>query len=103
MLHDALWEGYKGDPHVCIILLWHWGAQVEILEVTHHASSIWGGQNAVEEEFSGDEVGSFGADIAIILNLVTTDGPTHTVWYHFFGVVGAHDAEIGCLFVAWDG
>ncbi len=103
MLHDALREGSEGDPHVCIILLRHWGAQVEVLEVAHHASSIWGGQDAVEKEFSGDEVGGFGADVAVILNLVTANGPAHMVWYHFFGVVCTHNAKIGCLFVVWDG
>jgi len=103
MLHDALREGGKGDPHVCIILRWHWGTQVEVLEVAHHASSIWSGQDAVEKEFSGDEVSGFGADIAVILNSVAADGPACAVWYRLFGVVCAHDAKIGCLFVAWDG
>jgi len=73
MLHDALREGGKGDLHVCIILRRHWGTQVEVLEVAHHASSIWSGQDAVEKEFGGDDVGSFGADVAVILNSVAAD------------------------------
>jgi len=43
-------------------------------QVTHHALCIWSGHNAC----SG-EIGSFGADIAIVLDAVAANSPADTV------------------------
>jgi len=37
VVHDFGWQDSDGDAHVGIILRWHGCAQVEVLEVTHHA------------------------------------------------------------------
>jgi len=52
----------------------------------------------VEEEFGSADVGSLGADIAIILDMVTTNGPSYTVWNCLFWPVCTHNPKIhGCF------
>jgi len=75
MVNDLIRQNGCGDVHVCIIFCRHGGAQVEIFKVAHHALGIGGGYNAVEQELGCGQVSWFGADIAIILDSVTTNHP----------------------------
>jgi len=94
VIHDCWGNNSDRDAHVGIVGGLHGCAKVEILEVTHHAPRAGGGDNTVEEEFGSDDVGSFGADIAQVFNLVTTNGPPDMMRHRFFRSMGAYNAEI---------
>jgi len=83
--HDIRGYGTNGDAHVSIVAWLHRHAKVEILDVTHHAAPASGGHNTVKEELSSDEVSSFGADIAGIFHMVTTNSPVDMMGHGLFG------------------
>jgi len=83
--HDIWGYVTNGDAHVRIVAWLHGCAKVEILDVTHHAAPASGGNNTVEEELSSDEVSSFGADIAGIFHMVTTNSPLDMMGHGLFG------------------
>jgi len=94
VIHDCWGNNSDWDAHVGIVSGLHGCAKVEILEVAHHAPRAGGGDNAVEEEFGGDDVGSLGADIAQVFNAVTTNGPPDAMRHGFFRSMGAYNAEV---------
>ncbi len=102
VFHDRVGNGQDGDVHVGIIGQWHGCAEVKVFEVTHHASCTWCGDDAIEKEFCGDDVSSFGADIPKIFDLVATHGPAYVVGVGFFRPVSAYYAEICGMFALWD-
>jgi len=83
--HDIWGYGTNGDAHVSVVTQLHGRAKVEILDVAHHAAPAGGGNNTVEEELSSDEVSSFGADIAGVFHMVTTNSPVDMLGYGLFG------------------
>jgi len=90
--HDIWGYGTNGDAHVSIVAWLHGCAKVEILDVAHHAARASGGHNTVKEELSSDEVSGFGADIASIFHMVTTDSPADMMGQGFFGPMCADNA-----------
>ncbi len=100
VVHDVSGEHGDRDARVCIILGLHGGAQIKIFEITHHAFGMGCGDYTVEEDLDSGEVHSFGADIASIVNAITTHSPTDVVGDGFFGVEGTDHTEIGG-FGAW--
>lgn len=85
-------ERYR-DHHVFIAI--HVSVQVEVFDVHGHEHGVWGGQDAVEEEFGCGEAGGFGADITRVVNEVATDSPAHTSRLFFLGTVGDNIAKVG--------
>jgi len=82
--HDIRGYGTNRDVHVSIVAWLHGHAEVEILDVAHHAAPTSGGHNTVKEELSSDEVSGFGADIASIFHTVTTDSPAEMMGHGLF-------------------
>jgi len=94
---DVRREDCHWDAHVSIVSRLHGGSEVEIFEITHHALGTGDGNDAVEEQFGGNEVSSFSADIASIFNMVATNSPLHVMWDGFFRPVCTDNAEVGSM------
>jgi len=95
--HDVGGNNGDGDAHVRVVGGLHGGAEAKILEIAHHAASIGGGDNAVEEEFGSGEICSFGADVTLIVNMIAADSPTNMVGDGLFRSMRTHNAEISGL------
>jgi len=95
VVHDVWWDNGNWNAHVGIVGGGHWGTQVEIFEVTHHALGIGGRHNAVEEQFSGDNVGHFSAHITQVFDAIATNSPADMMRYRFFGAMGTNNVEVG--------
>jgi len=61
-----------------------------------------GGHHTVAEEFGCGQVGYPGTDIVILVNLVATDHPADTMWYHFLWAVGADNAQVSGFVANWE-
>jgi len=95
MVKDLRGQDCHRDMHLCIVFGWHWGTQVEIFEVSHHTLGIGGRHDAVEEQFSSDNVGHFGAHITQVFNTIATNSPMDMMRYHFFRAMGTDNVEVG--------
>ena len=56
----------------------------------------------IDDYFGSGEVGSLGADISRVINLVATTSPAHTMRVLLFGSVGRNDVQISYLAALWD-
>jgi len=90
--HDIQGYDTNRDAHVSVVTWLHGRAEVEILDVAHRAVPTGGGNNTVKEELSSDEVSSFGADIASVFHMVTTDSPADTMGHGLFRPMCADNA-----------
>ena len=59
------------------------GVQIEVFYVQRHVSGSRGGDNAVEEEFGGNEIGTGGAYVVWIIDPVATDRESGPVFLRF--------------------
>jgi hypothetical protein len=88
------------DPHVLIVV--HWGAEVEIFDVHGHELGTRGGDDTVEEELGGGEAGRFGADFTRVVDAVAADGEADTVGLGFLGLVRDNETKVcGFAAAAW--
>jgi len=100
MIHDVRRnDGGDRNAHVGIIGRLYGGAQIAVLDVTHHAPTTGGGYDTVEEQIDSDEVHSFGADITRVCDLVTTDSPSDMVQDGLFGSMGTDNMQVGGMVV----
>jgi len=53
MVNDLRGQDCHRDVHVCVVFGWHWGTQVAVFEVAHHASGFRCENNTVEQELGG--------------------------------------------------
>ncbi len=97
MVHNVGRNDCDQNVHVSIIGGLHGGAQVKVLDVTHHAVSAGCGHNTVEEQFGSDEGRGLGADISRIFDAVTTNSLLDMMWDSLFWVMGTHDAQVSGL------
>ena len=88
--HDRVGDDVDGDAHVFV--LFHGRVEIKILEVDSHEASIGCGDDAIKEYLDGSEIGGFGADIAIILDAITTNGETDSPGVWFFRAEGSNNA-----------
>jgi hypothetical protein len=92
-IHDVIRNHVDGDAHVFVAF--HGSSKVKIFEVREYHLGTVSGQDTVDEDFGSGDVGSFGANIARVFDLVTATRPVHTMRILLFGSVGGDDIEIG--------
>lgn len=95
IVKDIGGDVFNVNPHVFVVL--HWGAEVEVFNVDRHEFGVFGGEDAVEDDFCGGEGGGFGADGARIGDSIAADGESDTTRLGFLGTVSDDEAEVG-----WD-
>jgi len=88
------------DSHVLEVI--HFIVEVEVLDVNGAELCIRHGEDAVKEEFGGDESSSFGADIAGIVDAIASDGKANATRFAFVGAVSNDKAEIGRRVTRWN-
>ena len=47
------------ELHTHVLVPIHWGVEVEVANVDGHEFRPWGGDNAVKQEFDGQELGGW--------------------------------------------
>ena len=80
--NDVVGQHPNGDAHIFVTC--HWRSQVKIFEVGGEEHAIFGGEDAVDQQFGSGEVGGLGADVERIIDLVAADGPTNAMWLCLF-------------------
>ena len=81
--YDRVGDDVDWDAHV--LVLFHGCVEIKVFKVNSHESSIGCGDDAIKEYLDGSEIGSFGADIAIVLDAITTNGETDSRGFGFSG------------------
>jgi hypothetical protein len=61
------------------------GVEIEVLEIACHEAGIRSEDNDLKEKLDGGEVGSFGADIAHILDGIVANGEADMAQVDFSG------------------
>lgn len=89
------------DFHVFIPC--HDVVEVEILCVQVHEPGIWCADDAVEEEFCGDEVCCWGASVVVIGEEIAADSDACAMCLLFLGTNGSDDICICDNAAVWDG
>ena len=95
VFNDGVGEHPNGDTH--ILISFHWRAEIEIFEIRSQELCIWCGDDAVDQEFGGCQVGSFCADFEWVVHFVAADCPTYAIWIRFLRAQCGDDAEVGAL------
>ena len=90
LTHNGVRDDGNGDTHVFIFV--HGRFKVKIFEIGGHEAGVGRGNDAVEKDFDGGEIGGFGADISGVIDLVTADGEADAAWIGLFGTEGSDDA-----------
>ena len=76
-------------------------AQEEVFEIESTKLCIGSGAHAVEEEFGGDQVRSFGCDWAWIIDFVASYCDSNTAWLFLSWVIGHNNSDVGCFAIGW--
>jgi hypothetical protein len=100
VVDDGLGQHGDWDTHVFVAC--HWRAKIKVFEVASHELSIGIRNDTVEQQFVGNDVGSFCCHVAREINAITADSPADTTGVFFFGMKGRHDAEISGLASFWN-
>ena len=91
--------GKHPDGNAHVLIAFHGRAEVKILEIFGQKLCIWSGIDAVDQEFGGGQIGSFGADFEGAVSFVATNCPVHSMGFCFLGAERRHHTEV-CGFVA---
>ena len=67
LLHDVRWDIFDRDADVFVLC--HWCAEVEVFYVNGHVFCVGCGDDTVDEEFDGSEVGGWSAYVAIVFDV----------------------------------
>jgi len=80
------------------------GVQIEVFYVQRHVSGSRGGDNAVEEEFGGNEIGTGGANVVWIIYPVATDRESGPVFLRFVLFQVTNDLSVSNITsaICWD-
>lgn len=93
LVEDGFGDEGNGNHHVLIPV--HGGIEVKIFDVHGHELGIGRGEDTVEEKFGGGEASSLGANIARIVDEVSTHSPADTTWLFLLGTISDDVAEVG--------
>ena len=99
LLHDVVGNILHGDPHVFV--LFHGCAEIEVLDVDGHVASAGSGDDTVEMEFDGGEIGGGSRDFAVVDDLVAADGKSDAVHVGFVGFECSDDAKVRRDAIIW--
>ena len=69
------------------------GCRGKVFDVNCHEFCVWCGENAVDENFDGGEVGGWGADVAFVDDSVASHGEWNAFGFGFFVGVGQRRCE----------
>ena len=102
LVDDVLGEQFNFHSEVLVSL--HWGHEVEVLDIDGHEFCIRCGDDAVEQEFDREEIGSRRAAVIWIVDEVASDGDAGAVGIFLLRSIGAYDASICDVFASflWD-
>ena len=92
--HDGFGDHTYGDAHVGEVFGFHWCFQVKVFEINRYEFAIGSRDDAVEHCFDSGEIGSLGADVAIVVDAVAANSEADTPRVGFFGAIGGDDSEI---------
>ena len=81
MVHDVGGNIFGRDADIFVSR--HWGAEVEVFYVNCHKFCVGSGENAVDQDFDGGEVGGWGADVAFVDDTVATHGELDAFGFGF--------------------
>ena len=90
LTHNGFRDDGDGDTHILIFV--HGRFKVKIFQIGGHELGVGRGNDAVEKDFDGGEIGGSGADISVVDDLVSADGETDAAGIGFFGTKGSDDA-----------
>jgi hypothetical protein len=88
LIDDGLGNGGNHNPHV--FLLCHGRAEVEIFKIEGGEASVGSGNDAVEQNFDGAEVGGRSADVVEVMYEISSDGKADA----FFSVLCGHSVAM---------
>ena len=71
--------------------------QVEVGKIKAEKGGTWSGDNTVEEEFGGGEIGSWRVGFAVIVDEIAADGEAYAVWVGLLGTIVCADVQVGWL------
>jgi len=100
VIHDLVWNVFDRDAHVFVS--GHWGAQVEVLEITGHEFSIGRGQDTVDKALDSSEPGCFGAGVVGVVDSIATTGPTNAAGVILFRAESGDNSEVGWFAALWN-
>jgi hypothetical protein len=88
-----MWNEVDGNAH--ILVAGHWGAEVEVGNVTTHHTGSRCGDGAVDDQFCCGGIGGWRAYIAWVFDEVTTNSEASALRFCFLWAVGANDTTVG--------
>ena len=92
LFHDVWWDILDWDAYV--FETFHGRSQVKILDVNCHVFRARGGDDAVDEDFDGGEVGCRCADIPVIDDSVAAHGETNALGLGLVGSEGCDNSKV---------
>ena len=98
-IHESF--GDETNWHSDAFFAWEDMSQEEIFEIESTKFCTGSGACAVEEEFGGDQVCSFGCDWAWIIDFVASYCDSNTAWFFLSWAIGHHNSDVGCFAIGW--
>ena len=77
-MDDIFWEQF--ELHSKVLILFHWGAKVEVLDVNGHEFRIGRRYDAVEKELDCEEICSRGSTVAGVVDQVASNRDSGVVF-----------------------
>jgi hypothetical protein len=99
LIDDGLGNG--GNRNLHVFFLGHGRAEVEVFYIEGSDTSMRSGNDAVEQNFDGAEVGGWSADFMGVMDEIPTDGKEDAFLLCFVWPFGGYKACIGGLPSVW--
>ena len=92
MFVNFVWNDVDWNANV--LLCWQAVVEIKVFDVKGDCSLVWIGDGFVDEEFDCHEIGCFGSNITHVVDEISANCHSHSVWICFLFSKSGDDTDI---------